>query len=451
MAPRFDQRMSTQTVQKSDFIEACLAAAGDSGPLAKMRDEAAAAARTLGLPHTKLEEWRNTSVRLLAETEFDHDPSAAAPSGILHSLPMQDAEIRLVFVNGRLDEALSSVPQDLSGAYVGLLRTAPESVQERLISIYGSVADWRTQHFVALNTSCAVDCAAVWISSRTALSRPIHIVHLGVSSGRPAASHPRCLCVLDEASEATVVETFAVPGDQVAFLNSVTEIELAADARLFHSRLQLGSEKALHFSSLQANCGERAKVQQTTFTIGGALVRNDTGSVLDGEGAEATLNALYIARNEQHVDNHTTLDHAKPNCPSSEMYKGIVDDKASAVFRGRIIVRPDAQKTDSKQSNMNLILSDDAVINSKPQLEIFADDVRCTHGATIGRIDDEPLFYLRSRGIDAKAARDLLTFAFASEVLDAIQPEQLKKELEALIFARFAAGDTLPSSDDLHS
>lgn len=443
--------MSTQTIQKSDFIEACIAAGGDAAPLPKLREEAAAAARALGLPHTKLEEWRNTSVRVLSETEFDHRPSAAAPSGILRSLPMQDAEIRLVFVNGRLDEALSSVPQDLSGAYVGLLRNAPESVQERLLSVYGTVADWRTLHFVALNTACAAECAVLWVPTRAALARPVHIIHLGVSSGKPAASHPRLLCVLDEAAEATVVETFAVPGDQVAFLNSVTEIKVAADARLFHSRLQLGSEKALHISSLQANCADRAKVEQTTFTYGGALVRNDTGSVLDGEAAETTLNALYIARNEQHVDNHTTLDHAKPNCPSFEMYKGIVDDKASAVFRGRIIVRPDAQKTDSKQSNMNLILSDDAVINSKPQLEIFADDVRCTHGATIGRIDDEPLFYLRSRGIDAKAARHLLTFAFASEVLDAIQPEQLKNELEALIFARFAAGDTLPSSDDLHS
>jgi len=229
-------------------------------------------------------------------------------------------------------------------------------------------------------------------------------------------------------------------GSGVYFTNAVTEVVAGENARVEHYKFQRESLEALHVSTFQAHLDRDANVSNYSISLGGMLVRNNVNVVLNGKGAEATLNGFYLVNGSQHVDNHTCIDHAKPHCNSFELYKGILDGSARAVFNGRIIVRPDAQKTDSKQTNKNLILSEEALVNTNPQLEIYADDVKCTHGATIGQLDADSIFYLRSRGIDHDSARHLLTYAFASELNNRINIEPLRLELESILFARLAEG-----------
>jgi Fe-S cluster assembly protein SufD len=234
---------------------------------------------------------------------------------------------------------------------------------------------------------------------------------------------------LEANSQVTVVEKFfGLPAPY--FTNAVTEIVLGENANLDHCKIQQEGDAASHLAATQVRQHRSSRFSSHFVSLGGNLVRNEIGVFLDGEGCETTLNGLYMASETQHVDNRTTIDHAKPHCVSHELYKGILDGKAHGVFNGKIYVHQDAQKTDAKQTNQTLLLSDDAVINTKPQLEIFADDVKCTHGATVGQLDDNAIFYLRSRGIDAEAARSLLTFAFANDIIGRIKVESIRAELE---------------------
>jgi Fe-S cluster assembly protein SufD len=247
-------------------------------------------------------------------------------------------------------------------------------------------------------------------------------------------SHPRTLILVGEGAQCTIVETYK--GTGTYFTNAVTEIVVGDRAVVDHYKVQQESIDAFHIATLQATLGRSAAFTSHSISLGGALVRNDVNATL-AEGSDATLNGLYIVNGTQHVDNHTMIDHTMPHGTSHELYKGILDGKAHAVFNGRIIVRKDAQKTDSKQTNKNLVLSDDAVVDTKPELQIFADDVRCTHGATIGQLDAEALFYLQSRGIGKSQARSLLTYAFAQDVVDRIKVQSLRDSLERILFEKF--------------
>jgi Fe-S cluster assembly protein SufD len=239
-----------------------------------------------------------------------------------------------------------------------------------------------------------------------------------------------------------VIESYVGLGEAAYFTNAVTEIAVGESAVVEHYKLQQESRRAFHVATVQVHLGRSSVFTNQNISLGGALVRNDLTAVLDGEGAECTFNGLYLGTGRQHIDNQTTLDHARPHCSSHEIYKGILDGKATGVFNGAIIVRQDAQKTNAKQSNRNLLLSQDAVIYTKPQLEIWADDVRCTHGATVGQIDQDALFYLRTRGMDLQAARDLLTYAFASEPLSQMKVEAVRSWVEGELFAQLAGGRT---------
>jgi Fe-S cluster assembly protein SufD len=243
-------------------------------------------------------------------------------------------------------------------------------------------------------------------------------------------------------TQAAVVETYV--GNAATFTNTVTEIVAGDNAVVEHYKVQQESPAAFHIGQLSVQQGRSSSVHDHSVSLGGRLVRNDLHFVLDGEGAEAQLNGLYITNGEQHVANHSKIDHAQPHCPSRELYKGIMSGKSSAVFNGGIVVRQIAQKTDAKQSNKNLLLSDDCSINTKPQLEIWADDVKCTHGATIGRLDDEQLFYLRARGIGEESARDLLTFAFANELLGRMKSPEVRERLEMAVRAKLEQGNNIP-------
>jgi Fe-S cluster assembly protein SufD len=288
--------------------------------------------------------------------------------------------------------------------------------------------------FVALNTAFLNQVALVRVPRGAILEQPIEILHRAPGGAGPLAFHPRTLILVGPNAQCTIVETYIGAG--AYFTNAVTEIVAGEGAVIDHYKLQQESLDAFHIASMHATLGRSVNFSSHSISLGGALVRNDANVTLS-EGTEATLNGLYIVNGRQHVDNHTQIDHAKPHGTSHELYKGILDGHATAVFNGRIVVRKDAQKTDSKQTNKNLVLSDDAVINTKPELQILADDVRCTHGATIGQLDAEALFYLQSRGIGRRHARDLLTYAFAQDIIDRVKVPALKDQLEKVLFEKF--------------
>ena len=292
-------------------------------------------------------------------------------------------------------------------------------------------ASFQEHAFVALNTAFLNRVAVVQVPAGTVLESPIEITYEATPG---AATHPRTLILIGPNAQCRIVETYK--GEGHYFTNAVTEIVAGEGAVVDHYKIQQESSEAFHIAAMQAQLGRSVNFSTHSISLGAALARNDVGAVLS-EGTEATLNGLYIVNGTQHIDNHTVIDHAKPHGTSHELYKGILDGKAAAVFNGRIIVRKDAQKTDSKQTNKNLVLSDEAVIDTKPELQILADDVRCTHGATIGQLDAESLFYLRSRGIGKEDARNLLIYAFAQDIVDRIKVQSLKDSLEGILFGKF--------------
>jgi Fe-S cluster assembly protein SufD len=349
-----------------------------------LRESAFERFQEVGFPTTHEEEWRFTNVAPIAKFFQSRDPQRVGPS-------------------------------------------IPEDARPHL----GQHARSERNAFVALNTAFLDQVNFVAVPRGTVLEEPIQIVY---QTAEGAVQHPRTLIVIGSNAQCTIVETYL--GEGRHFTNAVTEIVAGDSAVIDHYKVQQESLKAYHIATMQAALGRSASFSSYSISLGGALVRNDVNLTLS-EGTEATLNGLYIVNGRQHVDNHTEIDHAKPHGTSHELYKGILDEQATAVFNGRIIVRKDAQKTDSKQTNKNLVLSDDAVINTKPELQILADDVRCTHGATIGQLDAEAMFYLQSRGIGKRQARDLLTYAFAQDILGRIKVTQLKQQLEAVLFEKF--------------
>jgi len=308
--------------------------------------------------------------------------------------------------------------------------TAPADLSDEALKYLGQSAS-QANPFVALNTALFREVSFYHVPRNTVLEKPIEITYTAEGEG---AYHPRVLILVGSNAQCTIVETYTGKGEY--FTNAVTEIVVGEGAVVDHYKVTLESPEAFHIATLQATLGRSANFSSHSLSMGGGFVRNDAGATLS-EGTEATLNGLYIVNGEQHIDNHTVIDHAKPHANSHEMYKGILDGKASAVFNGRIIVRQDAQKTDSKQTNKNLVLSDDAVIDTKPELQIWADDVKCTHGATIGQLDSEALFYLRSRGIDKQNARSLLTYAFAQDIIDRVKVPALRDSLERILYEKF--------------
>ncbi len=407
-----------------------LRAAEEPAWLRALRTEAMGSFSRLGFPTTRQEDWKYTSVASIAKTPFEPAPPAAGQASwpVLERLT---SDVRLVFVNGWFSPGLSSAGSLPAGVSVGSLADALRSGSPALESHLGRHAGFTDQAFVALNTALAGDGAVVTLDRDVALDQPVVLVYLSEPGGRPAASHPRTLILAGRGSQASVAEIYAGPEDAVYFTNAVSEIVVREGAVLDHYRVQWEGRQAYHVATVQGVQDRASVLNSHNISLGASLARHDINSVLDAEGAECTLNGLYLAGGKQHVDNHTLLDHARPNCMSHELYKGILSGQAAGVFNGKIIVRQDAQKTNAIQSNKNLLLSGGAAINTKPQLEIYADDVRCTHGATVGQLDREALFYMRTRGIPERRSRELLTRAFASEVIGLIRWQPLREALEA--------------------
>jgi Fe-S cluster assembly protein SufD len=308
-------------------------------------------------------------------------------------------------------------------------------------------ADYDTHAFTAMNTAFSSDGAVIRVPEGTMFDRPVHVLYVSVPGAGPQVSHPRGLIIAEPGSQITVIESYLgieTQSDTAAyFTNAVTEIVAGLNANVDHYKIVREQPNAYHVGTTHIRQDRDTTVTSAVITLGGALVRNDVTAVLDGEGAHCTLNGLYIMRDRSHVDNHLTVEHAKPHCDSRQYYKGVLDDHARAVFTGRINVHKDAQKTDAKQTNMNLLLSETAQVDTKPQLEIFADDVKCTHGATIGQIDEQAIFYLQSRGIDETTARGILLFAFANDCLQRVRPEPLQSRLREALYELLPQGDLL--------
>ena len=409
--------------------------------LQDLRDRGAARFSALGFPTVRDEDWRFTNIAPIANTEFGPAPvDARANEDILKAVADSDAANRVVVLNGRFSVELSRVNGLPQGIRVGSLAAAVTEHADVVPRYLGQLAEFGTKAFTALNTALAVDGLYVHIPDGVVVDQPLHLLFVSVpgTGAAPMMSNVRTLIVAGDRSQVRIVESYAGLQGGAYFTNAVTEVFAGEGAVVDHYKVQQESLEAFHVASMHLHAGRNANVSSHSISLGGKIVRNDVAAVLDGDGAECTLNGLYLADGDRLVDNHTSIDHAKPHCPSHEVYKGILGGKARAVFNGKIIVRQDAQKTDAKQTNRALLLSDNASINTKPQLEIFADDVKCTHGAAIGQLDDDAIFYLRARGLTYVEARDMLIHAFAGEILDRVKVEPLRRALEAELFAQLA-------------
>lgn len=426
--------MTAATEHAAPYLAALPVPSGQSW-LDGLREAAARQFASRGFPQTSEEEWRFTNVAPIARVPFRpaRAEDARQEAGALDATLFPAAGAgRLVFLNGRFAPEFSSpVPGITAGSLAEAIGREPDAVSAHL----GRHADIAANPFVALNTAFIEDGAWLRVAKNAVPEQPVYLVFVGGGSDSPTVCHPRTLVTVGPNAQVTLAEIYIGAGDGVAFTNAVTEIVVAENAVVDHYKVLLEPLEAFHVATMQVWQGRSSNFSSHSFSMGGALVRNDANSTVE-EGGECTLNGLYVAGGTQHIDNHTAIDHAKPHGASHELYKGILDGKASAVFNGKVYVRQDAQKIDAKQTNKNLVLSEDAVINTKPELQIWADDVRCTHGATIGQLDAEAIFYLQSRGIAREDARALLTRAFARDVIDRVKPEPLRHLLERALARR---------------
>ena len=403
--------------------------------LKDMRSSAIARFESLGFPNMKQEAWRFTSVAPIAEGSFE---LAAPPARVpqlddIRPFLLFEAGYRLVFVDGFFQPSLSTPFFDDVQSLAHVVTHRQDLVRQYL----GKYAATQDRPFSALNTAFVNEGAFVHVPAKATLAEPVQLLFLA-SGDTPVVSHPRNLVVIGREARASIVETYASLGQGSYWTNSVTEIVVEDGARVDYHRVQRESARAYHVGTTQTHQGRDSTVHVHTVAFGAALSRHDIGTVLAGSGGTLILNGLYLLAGQQHADHHTTIDHAAHHCQSHEYFNGVLDDKSRGVFTGRIIVRPGAQKTDSKQTNNNLLLSTDAHADSQPQLEIYADDVKCTHGSTVGPLDPRALFYLRSRGVGEVEARRLLTYGFAAEILGRMDVASLRAQLDRIVRERLA-------------
>jgi Fe-S cluster assembly protein SufD len=403
----------------------------------------------VGFPSAKDEDWRHTNIKPIVSTKFElaeNDVNDAVLDAVKDFGFGKEAGSELVFVNGHYNAQLSKLGKLPRGVVVKSLAQALATDVGQIQQHLGRYADIDKNPFVALNTGFIRGGAYLFFPRGTTVEQPIHLLFVDTGGSTPVVSHPRILIVAEDNAEFTLVKSFVGAGGQ-HFTNLVTEVVTGQDCRIDDTTLQHEAPESFHVSTLQVKLGRASNFVSQSATLGGRVTRNDLNCVLAGEAAEATLNGLVIIGGDQHVDNHTLLDHASPNCPSHELYKHVLDDKATGVFRGKILVRQIAQKTNSKQTSKSLLLSDDAYMNSQPALEIYADDVKCTHGSTVGPVDEDMLFYLRTRGVGHDASRHLLTYAFAADITRRIKVEPVRRRLEDFMAARAGLPQDLRITD----
>jgi Fe-S cluster assembly protein SufD len=408
----------------------------------------------LGFPTVHQEDWRFTNVAPIARLPFK--PNVQAAHGELEAKSIAGftfgrlPAIRLVFVNGQFAEDLSSLGPQRDGIIVSNLAAALSDHAELVQKHLGRQAESENNSFAALNTAFFQDGGFIYLPRGKELERPVHLLFLSTSKEAGATSLPRNLILAGAGSRATVLETYASTVNASSLTNAVTELVLEENARIEHCKYQDESTSAFHIAAVHAQLGRHANLISHSIALGARLSRNNIRTALAGEGVECVLNGLYLTKGEQLADHHMIVEHAQPHCNSHEYYNGILDERSRGVFHGRILVRPAAQKTDAKQTNKNLLLSEDATVDTKPQLEIYADDVKCTHGATIGQLNEESIFYLRARGIGEERARRMLIHAFAAEIIERVRHAPAREELDQLVWARLEQHPLIGDNSDAH-
>lgn len=426
-----ESMVTTETKSKENILNSFegLRFEGEPAILSGLRTEAQAALQNLEFPTLRTEEWKYTKVTGITKQQYH--PSAPVQGLEIAPYTIEGAdENRLVFVNGYFVRELSEISES-DGLVIENITEAAQKHPELLEKFFAKRASHQNQVFTALNTAYFTGGAFVYIMDKAVVEKTIHIINL--VSGANTIAQPKNLIIAGKHSQAKVIMTYEAMDAKASFVNTVTEIIIGENAHLSIDKLQYENNETAHISTEQVYQEVSSNFSINTITLGGALVRNNLNIEIDGENCETHLNGLYLPDGNQHVDNHTLVDHKKPHCQSNELYKGIMSGKSTGVFNGKVFVRQDAQKTNAFQSNKNILLSDDATINTKPELEIYADDVKCSHGSTTGQIDDEAIFYLQARGIGKDSAMKLLMGAFASDVLEGIKSDALRVKVEGII------------------
>jgi Fe-S cluster assembly protein SufD len=423
---------------------------GGSARLEAVRQRASERFAELGFPTTRHEEWRFTNVAPIARAQLAvavEAPSVTAAD--IERYHYADCN-QLVLVNGRLAPEHTNLQDLPEGVVVSSLAEAWQSHPELVEAHLGRYAKFEDHAFVALNTALHADGVFVYVPKGVVVETPINLILVGapqeMGQAEPVAFFPRLLFIAEESSQVTIFEQHVTvspkTGDEGTYLTCpVLEVVAGANTTIDHYKLQRETLAAFHMSTLQVKQHRDSNFSSHCLSWGGSIVRNDVNATLDGENCTSILNGLYMVEGKQVVDNHMRVEHNMPNCYSHELYKGILEGKSRGVFTGLIYVKEDAQKTDAVQANRNLLLSNEALCNSQPQLEILADDVRCTHGSTVGQLDKLAIFYLRSRGIGEEAARSLLTYAFAADIVTRVKLPQVRRDLEEFLFRRLPKGD----------
>jgi Fe-S cluster assembly protein SufD len=436
--PGTDSSVKQDLSPHLEWLESFHRSSGPVAPvIAELREKGRRALAEKGFPTRRNEDWKYTDVSGLARRVFLPVASGLGrklTEGEISPFLYESPEWpRLVFVDGRFDRELSSLPGVVPGLVVASLAEGLAGGCGSFERCLGQLARPEFSGFTAQNSAALREGAFIRVAAGAKVEPPLHLLFLATQEG--AGSYLRNLIIVEEGAAVTFVETYASLECGDYFTNTVSEIFAGRDAVVDCYRLQMESPSAFHVSHVEARQEEGSRVSFTTVNTGGLLVRNDLNVLLAGERCEATLNGLTLVDGDRHVDNHTAIDHASPNCKSHELYKAVLDGRSRSVFNGKIFVRPGAQKTDAKQTNRSLMLSPLATVNTKPQLEIFADDVKCTHGATVGQLRDEEIFYLRSRGMSEDTARQLLTYGFANDIVEKIRVEPVRAFLDRVQMA----------------
>ena len=437
--------MAVELAQVGSYLETFTAFTQETAPdtpqwLRRLRESAFARFYHAGFPSTRDEDWRFTNLSALTRTSFRLPRKVVLTAADIANWRMKDAAAQIVFIDGQFVPELFLKGALPEGAAVGGLWQEIASGTKGLTEHLGRYINIERDPFCALNTAFVQDGAYVHVRRGTVVEAPIHLLFISTASEVPTMTHPRNLIIVEEQAQVSIVEEYVSFGEETpAFSNAVTELVAGDNANVVHTLIEREHVQTFNFSTLRIEQARSANVTSHSLLLGGGLVRNNVHPVLAGEGGECLINGLFIGSGHQHLDNYMLVEHAKPHCASRQFYNGILDAQSHGVFHGRIIVHKDAQKTDAKQTNRNLLLSDDAQIDTKPQLEIYADDVKCTHGATIGQIEETALFYLRSRGIAETEARRLLLQAFAGECLERLSAGPLRSYAEAAVQERLVA------------
>lgn len=415
---------------------------GTSALISKQREAALERFAELGLPTHKAEAWKYTNIARVLDRPYALHLSGEAPT-VVHDdiapllIDGLDAH-RIVLVNGRFNDTLSDVGDLPEGVVVTNLKDAGQSHPDIVEEHYGQYADYEDEAMTALNTAFVQDGAFVYVPSGTVFEKPVFVLHLNVLDD-DLLTQPRHLFVVEDGAMARIIELQKSLMDARAFTNTVTEISVGERANLDHYLVQNEGDQASQVQTTHVHQADNSVFSTTTVTLSGDVVRNNISIVADGQHCESNMFGAFLGRGTMHVDNHTFMDHAQPDCLSNELYKGVLDERSTGVFNGKVMVRRDAQRINAYQSNKSIVLSDDAHMYSKPELEIYADDVQCSHGATSGQLDPEGIFYLRSRGLSERRARILILRAFLGDVVGKISIAPLHEHVDRLITERISS------------